>query len=27
MRQVARIIWHYYEKKDKTIPDPGVGQF
>lgn len=27
MRQVARIIWHYYEKKDKTTPDPGVGQF
>jgi len=27
MRKVAGIIWHYYEKKDKAMPNPGLGQF
>jgi beta-lactamase class A len=27
LRQVARTIWRYYERRDKRVPDPGVGQF
>ncbi len=27
LRSVAGVIWNYYEKKDKWVPDPGVGQF
>jgi len=27
LRTVSRVIWKHYEKRDKWVPDPGVGQF
>lgn len=27
LRTVSRVLWEHYEKKDKWVPDPGVGRF
>ncbi|HEY0609858.1 MAG TPA: serine hydrolase [Chitinophaga sp.] len=27
LRVVSRVIWEHYERRDKWVPDPGVGQF